>query len=443
MNHNTSITNNSDWNRLTLGDLIDVLTDYTANGSFEALKLNVTYYTEQNYSALVRTTDLEKKNFKPERFTDKRGHDFQKKTALYGGEIVLANVGSVGKVYRVPTYDAPMTLAPNTYLVKFSKKHCNEYIFQFLKSEYYLSALYRNISSTTLAAINKDNFRSIPIDIPKSLSEQEKIANILNTVDNLIDQTENLINKYTAVKQGMMADLFSRGIDLSGTQETNNNYGQLRPSFEYAPELYQETKLGWIPKDWEIASLGEVADVIDPQPDHRTPPESENGIPYVGVGDFYWDQRIDRERCRKVIEAAYDKQRGRFQVELGDSIFGKIGTIGQPKQLRETEGFALSANILLIKAKEKNDYVFSFFDSVFFNKQLSNIINTTSQPALGIQTMRDILVVYPKCEKELHGITEKLKAINDSIVAYRKELHKYELIKKGLMQDLLTGKVKV
>ena len=276
-----------------------------------------------------------------------------------------------------------------------------------------------------------------------SLHQQKEIAKILSTVDNLINQTQNLIDKYTAVKQGMMADLFSRGIDLSGTQESNKNYGQLRPSFEHAPELYQETKLGWIPKDWEIANLGEVADVIDPQPDHRTPPENENGIPYVGVGDFYWDQRIDRERCRKVIEAAYDKQRGRFQVELGDSIFGKIGTIGQPKQLKETEGFALSANILLIKAKEKNDYVFSFFDSVFFNKQLSNIINTTSQPALGIQTMRDILVVYPKCEKELHSITEKLKAINDSIVAYRKELHKYELIKKGLMQDLLTGKVKV
>ncbi|MEC8325931.1 MAG: restriction endonuclease subunit S [Pseudomonadota bacterium] len=309
--------------------------------------------------------------------------------------------------------------------------------------EQHITWLKRRGQGSTFEAIGSRDLNDFPVPIPKSSEVRNKITSILTTVDNLIDQTQNLIDKYTAVKQGMMADLFSRGIDLSGTPQSNKNYGQLRPSYEDAPELYQETKLGWIPKDWEIANLGEVADVIDPQPDHRTPPESENGIPYVGVGDFYWDQRIDRERCRKVIEAAYDKQRGRFQVELGDSIFGKIGTIGQPKQLKETEGFALSANILLIKAKEKNDYVFSFFDSVFFNKQLSNIINTTSQPALGIQTMRDILVVYPKCEKELHGITEKLKAINDSIVAYRKELHKYELIKKGLMQDLLTGKVKV
>ncbi|MDP5212078.1 restriction endonuclease subunit S [Pseudoalteromonas tunicata] len=371
-------------------------------------------------------------------------YDESPEIKLNVNDIIISKDGTIGRIALIDSLPGPTTINSTMMLVRLKDQDvlCSEFIFYFLQGEKFKKLVAERVAGSGVPHLFQADMKTLTVLAP-SIEKQQKIAKVMNTVDNLIDQTQNLIDKYTAVKQGMMADLFSRGIDLSGTPETNKSYGQLRPSYEEAPELYQETELGWIPKDWEIANLGVVADVIDPQPDHRTPPESENGIPYVGVGDFYWDQRIDRERCRKVIEAAYDKQRGRFQVELRDSIFGKIGTIGQPKQLKETEGFALSANILLIKAKEKNDYVFSFFDSVFFNKQLSNIINTTSQPALGIQTMRDILVVYPKCEKELHSITEKLKAINDSIVAYRKELHKYELIKKGLMQDLLTGKVKV
>ena len=106
-----------EWEEKRLGEIIEFLSDYTANGSFASLKENVTYYTEENYAVLVRTTDLEKRIFTPERFTDKKGYNFLKKTALFGGEIILANVGSIGNVYKVPSYNKPMTLAPNTCLL--------------------------------------------------------------------------------------------------------------------------------------------------------------------------------------------------------------------------------------------------------------------------------------------------------------------------------------
>lgn len=422
------------WMRKTLGDLIEVLTDYTANGSFESLRQNVKYYSEPNYSALVRTTDLEKKDFSPQRFTDKRGHEFQKKTALYGGEIVLANVGSVGKVYRVPQYDGPMTLAPNTYLVKFRKDCSEEFIFQFLKSEFYISALFKNISSTTLAAINKDNFRSIEIDLPIDVGEQERIAEILSVVDNQIDATQALIDKYTAIKQGMMADLFSRGID----PETK----ALRPTFEEAPELYHKTPLGMLPKGWEISLLEEIAPIIDPQPDHRTPPQVKDGVPYVGVGDFTWDERIDAKKCRKVSPNAYLKQQGRFKVEIGDVIFGKIGTIGQPKVIRENGDFALSANVLLIKSGMKGNYIRDVLVSQYTLAQLDKIVNVTSQPAVGIQTMRELMIPTPGAI-ELELINSKLQGLESYVWSEVSSLNKLKAQKFGLMQDLLTGKVSV
>ena len=70
------------WLKKTLGDTLSVLTDYTANGSFESLKRNVTYYSEPNYAVLVRTTDLGKPTFNPERFTDKRGLSISKENSL-------------------------------------------------------------------------------------------------------------------------------------------------------------------------------------------------------------------------------------------------------------------------------------------------------------------------------------------------------------------------
>jgi type I restriction enzyme S subunit len=132
------MTNNT-WQITPIGEQIELLTDYTANGSFAGLKQNVQYYNQSNYAALVRTTDLEKKVFAPERFTDKKGYDFLKKSSLTGGEIVLANVGSIGKVYRVPQYHLPMTLAPNMYLIRFKEsidKKIKERLHWFVSISY-------------------------------------------------------------------------------------------------------------------------------------------------------------------------------------------------------------------------------------------------------------------------------------------------------------------
>lgn len=82
------------WECVELGEILKILTDYTANGSFETLKNNVQYYNNKEYAALVRTTDLNKRNFTPERFTDYKGWKFLRKTTLRGNEILIANVGS-------------------------------------------------------------------------------------------------------------------------------------------------------------------------------------------------------------------------------------------------------------------------------------------------------------------------------------------------------------
>ena len=80
-----------------------------------------------------------------------------------------------------------------------------------------------------------------------SLPEQRKIARILSTVDDLIERTEALIAKHRAIKQGLMHDLLTRGVDASG---------RLRPPREEAPGLYRESAVGWVPMEWEVVPFG-------------------------------------------------------------------------------------------------------------------------------------------------------------------------------------------
>ena len=197
------------WEVKKLGELIEILADYTANGSFESLKNNVTYYSIRNYAVLVRTTDLDKPVFEPERFTDKRGYDFLSKTSLFGGELILANVGSVGKVFKVPYFNMYMTLAPNTYMIKFFKHISLDFIYQWMQTKEFNKKLLSKIGSTTLLAINKDNLREIIINIPIDLKEQTRIATILSDMDAELSALEQKLEKYKKVKLGMMQELLT------------------------------------------------------------------------------------------------------------------------------------------------------------------------------------------------------------------------------------------
>ncbi len=198
-----------EWVEKKLEEILKIVTDYTANGSFASLKENVTYYSEMNYAVLVRTTDLGKKNFEPKRFTDRTGYDFLEKTNLFGDEIIMANVGSVGKVFKVPKYNMPMTLAPNTYLLKFHDFIDNQYMYLWMKTREFVNKLMSKVGSTTLLAINKDNLRDIDIYMPVDIEEQQAIAQILSDMDAEITQLETKKEKHQAIKQGMMQELLT------------------------------------------------------------------------------------------------------------------------------------------------------------------------------------------------------------------------------------------
>ncbi len=178
------------WGISTINDITNIVTDYVANGSFATLSENVKYHEKEDYAVLIRLVDY-KNDFKGNFvYIDKHAYEFLKKSELHGGEIIISNVGeNVGTVFRCPYLNKPMSLGPNSVVVKF--KECDDFYYYWLKSPSGQYMLHSIVTGSAQPKFNKTNFRSMLVPVPP-IDEQEKIAYILNLIDNTIENNKNI-----------------------------------------------------------------------------------------------------------------------------------------------------------------------------------------------------------------------------------------------------------
>lgn len=173
-----------------MGEIAEV-TDYVANGSFASIKENVKYLHNPDYAVLLRTIDFST-NFDKEQmvYIDKKAYDFLSKSKMYGGEIIINNIGAgVGNSFLCPNLGMRMSLAPNAVIVKTNN---NKFYYYWLNTKYGKSALAKIISKSAMPKFNKTGLRSILIPVPK-IEVQERIVSILDRFDELCnDITEGL-----------------------------------------------------------------------------------------------------------------------------------------------------------------------------------------------------------------------------------------------------------
>jgi type I restriction enzyme S subunit len=346
---------------------------------------------------------------------------------LDGKNIFLAT----GGVANIKYYQGDAAYSTDTYAITTKDEIDTEYLYFDLQNVlYYINANY--FQGSGLKHLQKKDFKKHQILFPESTTEQTQIATILTKVDDAITQTEQLIAKYTRIKTGLMQDLLTKGIDENGNIRSEETHE------------FKDSALGRIPKEWEVKKLGDLMFAVDPQPDHRTPSAVTDGVPYVGISDFLENGEIDLKSCRKVGFNVLEKQQRLFKVELGDLIFGKIGTIGKPTVLPNFSNhhFTLSANIILIKPHECPDFIYWSLISNYVEDQVQLAIHSTSQPAFGMQKIRDINILTP-LPAERERITSKLNKLNEGVISEKIKYKKLQSLKTGLMQDLLSGRVRV
>lgn len=147
-----------------IGELPITITDYVANGSFASLKKNVTLYQETNYAYFIRNTDLKSGSF--EVYVDKHSYDFLSKTTLYGGEIIISNVGDVGSVFLCPNLNQPMTLGNNIIMLRPKQDNLQYYLYIWFKWSYGQVLIQSIKGGSAQPKFNKTDFKNLSFMLP-------------------------------------------------------------------------------------------------------------------------------------------------------------------------------------------------------------------------------------------------------------------------------------
>jgi len=298
-------------------------------------------------------------------------------------------------------------------------------------------ALKKVSQGTTFEAIGRDDLFSLLIpQIP--LKEAEFIERILDTLDTQIQKTEALIVKLEKIKEGLLHDLLTRGI---------NQNGQLRPTPEQAPELYRESALGLIPKEWYVSDLGatSLSSVIGPfgsdlvASDYRS-----EGVPVVFVRD------IASTKYNRVSDVFVDHRKAKalsaHEVKPGDLLLTKMGLppcISAVYPDSEPAG-VITADIvrLRLKADVAPEWAHYFVNSEAVKSQVRGITAGVTRPKVTLKDTRSLKIAVPDFEEQAR-ILNIIQHSSSRLESEGANLEKLKAQKSGLMGDLLTGRVRV
>ena len=194
------------WDLSPISEVTDLVTDYVANGSFASLAENVTYKDTEDVAVLIRLVDYNndyKGNFV---FIDEHAYEFLGKSKLYGGEIIISNVGAnVGTVFRCPQLQYKMSLAPNAIMVKF--KENDDFYYFWLRSHAGQHMLHSIVTGSAQPKFNKTNFRDMLVPVPPR-DQQDKIVSILQPLEDKIEQNKMINENLLQQAQAIYTDMF-------------------------------------------------------------------------------------------------------------------------------------------------------------------------------------------------------------------------------------------
>lgn len=317
------------------------------------------------------------------------------------------------------------------------------FLYYLLCLPEYRSWMLKFARGTTVLMLDMAAIKRIPVRAPKDTVLQHRITEILSTVDEAIEQTEALIAKYQQIKAGMMQDLFTRGVTPDG---------KLRPTRTEAPELYREQPLGWIPKEWEVHSLSAIAEsLVDGPFGSNVKTEHyvvEPGVRVVRLQNIVEGSYNDADRA--FVSQQHADYLGRNKVNPGDVLIAALGEDSYPvgRACCYPKGLPPAINkadCYRLRCKTRfalNAFVMHFLNTEAARKQVRRFEQGVTRRRTNLGNFRRVVVAVPKIDEQ-NRIVELIAAASRSIELAETLVKKVFLKKRGLMDDLLTGKVRV
>ena len=320
----------------------------------------------------------------------------------------------------------------NQHLFKVVAKPGFNARFIYFSLDHNMEALGNGSHGSTMKHIRRSELDKFIVSVP-TLNQQRKIAAILTSIDTAIEKTETLIAKYLQIKAGLMHDLFTRGVLPNG---------QLRPPREQAPELYQETVIGWMPRGWQYELLDKLAQRGSGHTPNKDRTEYWNG-------GIKWVSLADSHRLDQLYISDTELQISHKGIQNSSAVLHPSGIVilsrdaGVGKSAITTEPMAVSQHFMCWKCETKMDNHFLYYWLQHKKRMFENIAMGSTILTIGLPYFKKLRIACPVDLPEQVDIACKLRAADKGLFAFKSDLAKMKKKKLGLMQDLLTGKVPV
>lgn len=353
-------------------------------------------------------------------FNDIKGLDDEnyEKYILKYGDIVFARTGNTtGKGYAYEEKDGELVYAG--FLIKFSinnKIAKSKFIKYIIQSKRYWDWVGVMSTRSGQPGINSNEYSSFNIQIPP-IEEQEKIASILSTVDEKIDNVDELIEKNKELKKGLMQQLLTKGIGHT---------------------KFKKTEIGEIPDEWELTSFKEISKVsqgLQIAIEERYKDFKVGRLPYITIQYINDKSNQDNEYF---IENYSDS----VVCNKDDILMTRTGNTGI---VVTNEIGVFHNNFFKVDFRRdllNKDFLVYFLNTTFMQSLIIRYAGTTTIPDLKHGDFYKLPVVIPSIEEQ-EKIASILAEVDEKIEEYENKKEKLEELKKGLMQQLLTGKIRV
>ncbi|MBS3197644.1 restriction endonuclease subunit S [Turicibacter bilis] len=336
-------------------------------------------------------------------------------------DILMSNIGTIGKSILVEE-EQQYVIAWNIFMIRLKEsvyaRYINYYFQRLEKINYYEKFMTGNATKF----INKTTMAEIEFLLPP-LKEQQKIAEILSSVDAAIEKTEQVIAKTEEVKKGLMQQLLTKGIGHT---------------------KFKQTDIGNIPIKWKLLTLESLCERVTRKNkslnDNVLTISAQHGL--INQAEFF-----NKIVAGKNIESYYLLKQGEFAYNKSYSKGYPFGVI---RRLDRYEEGILSTLYICFKLKDEqtvtSDFINNIFESGLLDSQFVGIAKEGAR-AHGLLNIKvadffNIQIPIPSLEEQ-NKISEVIKVMNIRIDSEEIKLKKLNEVKKGLMQQLLTGQVRV
>lgn len=341
------------------------------------------------------------------------------------GDFILSNSMSFGRPYILNIdgciHDGWLTI--QNYAVSFDK----EYLYYLLGSDEIFKQYVQMAAGSSVQNLNKEKVSDLQLKVPP-LPEQQRIAKALSDVDALISTTEKLLQKKKNIKQGTMQELLTGKKRLPGFAKSNNT---------------KMTELGEIPEDWEVKKLGDYVSIVrggSPRPIQDYLTTNSDGINWIKIGDVKSEDKYIVTTEEKIISEGKSRSR---EVHKGDFILSNSMSFGRPYIL-QIDGCIHDGWLAIQNYQETFDSDFLYYllgsDEIF--KQYIEMAAGSSVQNLNKQKVRNLIIPILDKEEQI-SIAKILSDMDNEIDLLNTKLEKYRNLKTAMMQQLLTGKIRL